>query len=161
MVRLCETGDGLLVGAVHPEGTGDAHLELHPDYRHIEEEMISWAEEYLAVPIDDGRQRQLRIFAFEYDSPRRSLLEERGYEKSSSGGVMRRLRFGNKMRAKPDLPEGYTMRTTRPDDDADCQGIAGILNAGGRIDAALELLPRRRRRGSLGSPQRRLQTHLP
>ena len=119
-VRLWETDGGRLVGAVHPEGTGDAHLE---------EQMIAWAEDHLAKPIDDGQQRQLRIFAFEYDSPRRGLLERRGYEKSSSGGVTRRLRFGSRPPAKPAMAEGYTLRTTRPDDDVDCQRIADLLNA--------------------------------
>ena len=128
-VRLWETDGGRLVGAVHPEGTGDAHLEMHPDYRHIEEQMIAWAEDHLAKPIDDGQQRQLRIFAFDYDSPRRGLLERRGYEKSSSGGVTRRLRFGSRPPAKPAMAEGYTLRTTRPDDDVDCQRIADLLNA--------------------------------
>ena len=46
-IRLWED-DGQLVGAVHPEDGGDAHLQLHPDYRHIEEEMLVWAEEHLA-----------------------------------------------------------------------------------------------------------------
>ena len=56
-VCLWETEDGRLVGAVHPEGEDDAWLELHPDYRHLEEEMIAWAEEHLATPIDDGQRR--------------------------------------------------------------------------------------------------------
>jgi mycothiol synthase len=129
LVRLCETADGKLVGVAHPEGTGDAHLELHPDYRHIEEEMITWAEEHLAKPTEDGRQRQLRIFVFDYDSPRRALLERRDYEKLSAGGVTRRLRFGNRPLPKPVIAESYTLRTTNPADDADCRRLANLLNA--------------------------------
>jgi len=127
-IRLWETEDGRLVGAVHPEGAGEAFLQLHPDYRHIEEEMIAWAEEHLSVPTEDGTERLLRIFVYEYDSPRRSLLERRGYEKTSHGGVIRRLRFGNKQIPRPVIAEGYILRTTRPDDD-DCRKIADLFNA--------------------------------
>jgi GNAT superfamily N-acetyltransferase len=129
VVRLWETEEGKLVGAVHPEGTGDAHLELHPDYRHIEEDMIAWAEEHLAKPIDEGWRRQLSIFVFDYDAQRSSILEKRSYEKTPSGGVIRRLRFGNEPYPRPTIADGYTLRTTRPEDDSDCQRIADILNA--------------------------------
>lgn len=128
-IRLWETQEGKIVGVVHPESQGDAHLELHPDYRQIEEEMVIWAEENLAIPTDDGMHRRLGISVFEYDTPRRLLLESRGYEKRDSGGVFRRMRFGS--RPIPDAPiaDGYTLRTTHPDDDRDCQAIADILNA--------------------------------
>jgi ribosomal protein S18 acetylase RimI-like enzyme len=128
-VRLWVTEEGSLVGAVHHEGTGHAHLELHPGYRHIEEDMIAWAEEHLAKPTEDGQWRQLITFVFDYDSPRRSILEKRGYERTSDGGVTRRLRFGNKSYPKPSIADGYTLRTTRPEDDTDCQRIAVLLNA--------------------------------
>lgn len=127
VVRLWETEDRQLVGAVHPEGTGDAHLELHPAYRHIEREMVEWAEEHLSTRSGDGKK--LRIFVFEYDAPRRRLLEERGYEKTDSGGFQHRMRLGNINPERFPLADGYTLRTTRPDDDADCQRIADLLNA--------------------------------
>ncbi len=53
---------GKLVAVVHPEGSGDAHFEIHPDYRtDIEESMLLWAEEHLARPNSEGRL-QLEIF---------------------------------------------------------------------------------------------------
>lgn len=126
-VRLWETDDGKLVGAVHSEGKGNAHLQLHPDFRHIEDDMIAWAEDNLGKRNDDGR-RQLSIYVFEYDSPRRLLLEKRGYEKQTAGGVIRRLLFGEKQFPKVDIADGYTLRTTDPDNPADCQQIADLLN---------------------------------
>lgn len=129
--RLWKTNEGRLVGAAFQEGKGDAQLQLHPDFRHIEEEMIVWAEDNLGKPTDDG-QRQLSIYVLEYDSPRRLLLEKRGYEKQASGGVVRRLRFGSTQYSKPSLsvlPEGYVQRTTDPTDPSDCQLIADLLNA--------------------------------
>ncbi|MCP4633157.1 MAG: GNAT family N-acetyltransferase, partial [candidate division Zixibacteria bacterium] len=129
LVCLWETEDGELVGAVHPESTGDAYIELHPDYRHIEENMIAWAEDNLSTQIRDSKQRQLRILVFEYDTPRRLILEQRGYEKMSSGGVLRRLRFGNKLFPRPQIDEEYILHTVNPDDEEDCRKIADLLNA--------------------------------
>jgi mycothiol synthase len=126
--RLWETDDGRLIGAAHPEGRGDLHIQIHPDYRHLEDEMIAWGEERLAVPTDDGQQRRLDMFVHEYNAPRQRVLAARGYEKMSWGGVSRRLRFGNWPLPIPVIADGYTMRTTRPGGD-DSQRIAVLLNA--------------------------------
>lgn len=128
--RIClwETDSGQLVGAVHPEGRGDAHLQLHPDYRHlIEEAMIVWAEENLAVAVDEGRR--LDIFVYEYDAPRIRLMSQRGFEKTPWWGMMRRMRLGSKPLPTPVLADGYLLRSTGPSDD-DHQRVADVLNAG-------------------------------
>ncbi|NDJ79289.1 MAG: GNAT family N-acetyltransferase [Chloroflexi bacterium] len=125
---LWETAGGKLVGAVHPEYRGDAFLELHPDYRHIEEDMIAWAEEHLALP-NDGGQQELEVFVYEYNTPRQRLLERRGYEKLAAGGVIRHMRFGNKVLPEVNLAKGYTLRTMDPHDPAVCQALADLLNA--------------------------------
>ncbi len=127
--QLWETGDGQLVGVAHPEGQGDAFLELHPDYRFLEAEMLAWAEQHLTCPTEDGQRRELQIFVYEYDVQRRHLLERLGYEKMPWSGVIRRLRFGSQPLPTVNIAPGYTLRTTRPD-DADYQRIADILNAG-------------------------------
>lgn len=128
-VHLWETEDGQLAGAVHPEGHGDAHLQVHPDYRHLEEAMIVWAEEHLATASQASTRHQLDIFVYEYDAHRQRLLSERGYEKTAYSGVIRHLRLGQQLLPPPVLAAGYTLRTTRPDDMADCQRIADLLNA--------------------------------
>jgi len=128
-VHLWLTDDETLVGAVHPEGKGDAFLEIHPDYRHIEEAMVVWAEENLARPTADGKQHELRIFVYDYDRARQFMLERRGYEKTASGGVIRRMRCGRFPPPQPKPSAGYTIRTTRPDDMDECQQMADFLNA--------------------------------
>jgi mycothiol synthase len=129
LVRLWETESGELVGAVHPEGTGDAHLELHPDFRHIEEQMIDWACDNLASPVSDGHGRKLRMFIPEYESLRCRLLTDLGFEKTTSGEMQRRLRFGNKTIPPSSMPSGYALHAVDPDDYDDCRRIAGLLNA--------------------------------
>jgi mycothiol synthase len=130
-IQLWETEDGRLVGVAHSdsESKGDVQLQIHPDYRYlVEEDMIAWAEDYLAIPAEDGQRRQLDIFAFEYDAARRHLLEQRGYEKMPYGGVTWRMRLGSWPLPPVMMAEGYVLRTTRPD-EADYQRVADILNA--------------------------------
>lgn len=59
--RLWETVDGQLIAWVHPDGMSYPYIEIHPDYRYMEGEMIVWAEEHLAA---DGR---LQFFVYDYD----------------------------------------------------------------------------------------------
>jgi ribosomal protein S18 acetylase RimI-like enzyme len=127
-VQLWENGDGELIGYVLPEGTGDAHIQIHPDYRHMEGEMIAWAVEHLAAPNADG-QREVEIYVQEYDAHRQRLLAEQGFEKMGYGGMVRHLRLGQGTIPTPTVSEGYTLRTTDPEDLADCQRIADLLNA--------------------------------
>ncbi|MFH2055206.1 MAG: GNAT family N-acetyltransferase [bacterium] len=128
-VHLWETDDGKLIGVVHPEGSGDAHLELHPDFRHIEERMIEWAQDNLASPVQDGHERKLSMFVSEYDLLRCRSLEKLEYERTTSSEIHRRLRLGGKSIPQSTMPPGYVLRTTLPDDKDDCQRIADLLNA--------------------------------
>jgi ribosomal protein S18 acetylase RimI-like enzyme len=127
-VRLWETADGHLVGVVNPEGEGDLHLQLHPDYRHLEDEMVAWGEEHLAAPGEDGRRR-VEIFVLEYDTERQELLARRGFARTPWWGMMRRTRLAGRELPPVAVTPGYRLRTTDPDDLADCQRIADILNA--------------------------------
>lgn len=127
-VQLWETVDGQLVGVVNPEGTGDAHLQLHPDFRAIEPEMVAWAEGHLAAPTAKG-QRQLEIFAFDYDRQRQQLLQDRGYTQLADGGVTRRLHLAECMPSPVVMAPPYQLRTVKPADPANCQRIADLLNA--------------------------------
>ncbi|MBN2304418.1 MAG: GNAT family N-acetyltransferase [Anaerolineae bacterium] len=140
-IRLWENSSGQIVGAAHPEGSGgEIALQIHPDYRSdIEADMIAWAEDHLAAPIqtepirdDQGHetpQWQVHFFVYDYDAPRLRLLADRGYEKTGWTWVLRRMWFGDRPLPTRPLADGYTLRNTRPGDEDDCQRIADILNA--------------------------------
>jgi ribosomal protein S18 acetylase RimI-like enzyme len=104
--------DGAVVGAAHSEGDGDAFFQLDPDFRFLEPQMLDWAEEFLAAPADD--KRLLRVYAQDYDIPRRELLSTRGYLEQASGGWVRIVRFGGEIPPDPlaPLPPGYELATT-------------------------------------------------
>ena len=128
-IQLWETESGRLVGAIFNEGDGDAHPQIHPDFRYLEEAMVAWAEESLAVPTGSEAQRQLHIFVYEYDRQRTQLLARRGYQRMPYGGVTRRMGLPEPPLESPQIAPGYLLRTTHPDEPADCQRIADLLNA--------------------------------
>jgi mycothiol synthase len=131
--QLWQRADGRLVGVAHPDSPGYPALFVHPDYRHLEREVVAWAEEHLTEPLEDGR-RQIQLYVYDYDAWRQRLLADRGYEKQAAGGAVRRLRFGQQPLARPVLADGYQLRTTRPKDNADAQQIADLLNAAFKRD---------------------------
>lgn len=134
---------GTVVGAMHREGrAGSAFFELDPDYRHLQPEMLDWAEANLASHVD-GRRR-LELYAFEYDLTRRALLDERGYSMRESGGWTRLIRFGSWPVPEAPLAEPYRLATTSPETaQADALRMASLLNAAfGRTQhTAAEYLP--------------------
>ena len=128
-VQLWETGGGRLIGFVLPEGRSDAHLNIHPDFRYLEGEMIDWAEAHLRHPMSDSDDAHLFIYANEYDLLRQRLLVERGFKQTEYWGMIRHMRLGEQPLAEPASHAGYTMRTTQIDDLDDCRRIADLLNA--------------------------------
>ncbi len=128
-VQLWESEYGQLAGYVLSEGAGDAHLQVHPDFRYLEAEMIAWAEEALAVVSAENGRRELELYVNEYDVLRQQILADRGFVKTTYGGMCRHLRLGHQPLATPVVADGYTLRTTDPDDLADCRRIADLLNA--------------------------------
>lgn len=132
--QLWQQPSGQPVAVTHPDSPGYPALLIHPDFRRLEPEMIGWAETHLAKTLEEGKpleegKSEIQFYVYDYDVQRRRLLEDRGYQKTTSGGAIRRLRFGQQALVQPALKEGYRLRTTNPADDADAQQIAKLLNA--------------------------------
>ncbi len=128
-IRLWETGAGQLVGVLNADGPDEAYLQVDPDFRHLEPEMIAWAEEHLVAPAQAGSVHQLEFYVYEYDVLRQRLLAERGYVKMAHGGMLRHLCLGQGPIPDQPIAAGYTLRTTHPEELADCQRVADLLNA--------------------------------
>ena len=122
-IRLWEDGDRL-VACVHPEDGGDAWLEVDPAYRHLEEEMLDWAETELR-----DEQGRLHVHALDDDHPRREVLARRGYVETESGEVTRIRRLPGAQPSPPAIPDGYVIREIRSQESGERQALAALLNA--------------------------------
>ena len=133
VIRIWESS-GQIVGAAHPEDRGEVHLQVHPDFRHLESDMFAWAEDRLSLSCENGRSRTIATFAFDYDSHRQRVLTDRGWGRLESGGMARRLRLGDqRLRSTPHI-DGYVLRSTCAGDHNIAQRVADVINAGFNTD---------------------------
>lgn len=109
-VFLWETDDDRLAAVLHPDGPGEAFLQVQPAWRSedLEVAMLSTAETQFAVTQADGCQR-LVIWAHQDDALRQSLLQRRGYVKGDYPEYQRRRCLDAPI---PDFqpPAGYFVR---------------------------------------------------
>lgn len=132
--HLWETASGELVAVLHIEGDtpGHAWIQSHPDYRHLEAEMIATAEAELATTGEDGK-RKLEWYVYGDDTLRSDLLAERGYTRIDKfWEVMRRGKLADLLALIPahaTPPPGYTLRGLRRDDMDDTKGWADVVGA--------------------------------
>lgn len=130
-----------LVAAVHCEAGGDAFLELDPDYRWLQQEMLDWAEVHLARAT--AGHRRLEVYAHDYDLTRRALFGQRGYTILDAGGWVRLIRFGSALVSPEPLPRPYVLATTSDASaQQDAERMAVLLNAafGRTLHTAAEYL---------------------
>ena len=110
-VFLWETTDGKLVAALHPDGSGEAFLQVHPEFRspELEVEMMSVAETQFATTQSECCQR-LVLWAHASDPLRQDLLTRRGYSKSKWLPEYQRRRKMSEPIPDFQPAEGYTIR---------------------------------------------------
>lgn len=119
--------DATLVGAAHPRSgvPQEAHIQIHPHYRNLEAEMVTWIEETMRQHAQED-DATISFWVYEYDVLRQRLLEARGYEPTDH---YRYERWRSLVPPIPDmpLPDGYHVRALDRDDDA--ERMAHALNA--------------------------------
>lgn len=101
-------------------------LQLDPGHRHLEPEMLDWAEVEISTP--NGAGRQVRLMVHENDPARQELVASRGHETTSASQMIRRLDLQDTIPVEPNIAAGYTIRTTNPEDPDDCRRVADLLN---------------------------------
>jgi mycothiol synthase len=108
---LWET-DGQIAAVLMPDGgPGEAHFSVHPAWRtlELEEEMLSVAEQRLAVLQPDGA-RKLYLWAPEQDTLRQELFSRHGYSKDNWPEYQWRCELDAPIPPAP-LAPGYTIRS--------------------------------------------------
>lgn len=131
LVHIWHDEEGHIVGTTLHESDGNVFLQIHPEYRHIEAEMLDWSEVHLAKTEEDGL-RWIEVWAYADDDFRMELLRSRGYVQTEDHENLRRRPMSL---AVPDveLPAGYTVRSMRHHPD-DWQQFASLLNTAFRRD---------------------------
>ena len=115
--------DGQIVGVVsYEEAPGEAYLQIHPDHRGLEDEMMAWAEENIAVERDDGKRR-LVVRAYDYDTSRQTMLKKRRYRRTEHLEHRYRRSLETTF-PEPRVPDGYVVRSLRKDDDLGARCLA-------------------------------------
>jgi GNAT superfamily N-acetyltransferase len=110
-IFLWETPAGRLAAVLHPDGAGEAFLQVHPEFHtpELEVEMLSAAETQFATTQADGSQR-LVVWAHENDPVRQDVLQRRGYSKNKWPPEQQRCRAMNQPIPEITPPDGYTLR---------------------------------------------------
>jgi len=110
LVYIWETNEGQIAAVLIPESSGDACLQVHPNYRStaLETEMISLAEKTLAV--DRDAEQVLSVWANPEDSLRIDILKQRGYAKGKWTESHWRRDLDESI-PEVSIPDGYTIRS--------------------------------------------------
>ena len=111
VIFIWETPDHQIAAVLHPEGRGEAFLQVHPAWHtsDLEAEMVMVAEQQLANVASNG-QRHLTVWANEHDAVRRDLLIQHGYTKGDWPEYQRRKSILEPVGEVP-LPLGYVVRS--------------------------------------------------
>jgi ribosomal protein S18 acetylase RimI-like enzyme len=116
VVHLWEL-DGRIAAVLCPDSPGEAYFQVHPALRHEAPltEMLTRAEDCLAVTRDDGR-RELTAWVNEHDQSTKRLFEERGYARSKYAAEHMRRRPLDEPVPDSAPRVGYTVRGLREDE---------------------------------------------
>lgn len=127
-VFLWETEDGQIVSVLNREEEGNAYLQVHPHLRtpELEQEMITLAEERLAIPWE-GKQA-LAVWTNSQDALRQDILKRRGYTQGKWAESQWRRDLDAPIPDAP-IPAGYTVRALGDVDACACGLGAGELPA--------------------------------
>jgi hypothetical protein len=108
-VRLWFTTEGQLVAFVWP---GDDQIDWmsHPHHRDLEANILEWAEvEYTPRLSKADKSSDFRVWCYEQDSQRQSLLSARGYLRSTDYLALHSYSLVRPLTSRS-LPVGYSVR---------------------------------------------------
>lgn len=98
--QLWRNEQGRLVGFII-RYYSSTHLQILPDHRFLEEEMLAWAERHWS-----GEKQCLQTHAFQHDRYRQSLLAQRGYKDRGVSAYIRVYDLQKEI-PSPTLPPGF------------------------------------------------------
>jgi ribosomal protein S18 acetylase RimI-like enzyme len=124
--HLWRSASGALLGFCIGEYTGDsAFLQVHPQFRSIEDAMLEWLETSWAA----GKE-SVGTYAYTYDTPRLELLGRRGYADAGESGRTYTFDLARRYPVAA-LPAGFRIATLAEDRNVESH-IAAVRSAFGR-----------------------------
>jgi ribosomal protein S18 acetylase RimI-like enzyme len=124
--HLWRGADGTLIGFCIAEyADTSVYLQVHPQYRWIEDEMLAWAETTWA-----SGNESVATYAYDHDSMRRQLLLWRGYADAGECGRMYTFDLARPYLAAA-LPDGFRIASLAEDRNIESH-IAAVASAFGR-----------------------------
>ncbi len=124
-VHLWEVG-GEVVGVAHPEEGGDLWLEVHPDYRDLENEMVAWGEANRSPARRPDQPFVTYVVAS--DTHRERVLERRGWTRREVAAHLRKRVMAEPLPECP-VADGYVVRSIDLTTERDSEGRAAVSRA--------------------------------
>ena len=105
-----------IVAAATPEDRFLYSIQMDPGYAHLEDEVVGWIVDHCTSQKASVEDRRISVLALEGNPMREAALREHGFERREVYGILRLRDLDTPI---PDFrpPEGYTIRTARPDED--------------------------------------------
>ncbi|NQT07631.1 GNAT family N-acetyltransferase [Candidatus Bathyarchaeota archaeon] len=116
-----EVGDSesRIVAVANPESRFLYFVQMDPDYAYLEGEVVGWIVDYCTSQgTSPGEELRVSIVALEGNPAREAALRERGFERGQVYGILR-LRSVDAHIPDYKPPEGYVIRSVRPEEDFD------------------------------------------
>ena len=105
--------DGRIAAFLNPEGPGDAHIQMHPDFccSELYGEMLAVAEMELGAPNREGRKRVV-AWADSKDEMAHEILVQRGFQKvdAPESSCRQGRQDLDRVFSEPKNPDGYIIR---------------------------------------------------
>jgi GNAT superfamily N-acetyltransferase len=115
-IGIWET-DGNIVGVAHYElALGEVYFEVHPDFTHLKQEMLEYAEDHLNIETDDGH-RYIKIYVNDFDTELEAIVKGWGYQMvMETADCWSAFNISNPF-PEISLPTGFQLKSLQDDND--------------------------------------------
>ncbi|MFX1511770.1 MAG: GNAT family N-acetyltransferase [Promethearchaeota archaeon] len=119
-----------IIAIANPEYERVYYIQIHPDYKYLEREIVEWIEKHcIEKKTDKSKNENLHLFSLEGDQKREALLSELGYENRGIFDYIRTRPLDMPVPAVK-VPEGFTIRSFqgRADYQKYMEAIKAVFN---------------------------------
>jgi ribosomal protein S18 acetylase RimI-like enzyme len=113
--RVSNKDDSDIIAISHRGSAGNYHIEIHPEYKHMEEDLFQEIEKLETTIVGEEKSR-MYMYTVSSDSSRPQVLTEMGYEDYGLHEYNYEFSQDASIPDNP-LPEGYTIRSLSNEQD--------------------------------------------